>query len=122
LGPSAHGRLSPQNLPRDQRIAAFIIQLVALATGASAAKIAAAERDCADAARARQIAIYLAHTACAWPLARVAAAFERDRSTCSYAVKRVEDLRDEAMFDVGLIRLERCLRAAPVEGGAAVTS
>jgi hypothetical protein len=116
LGPSGHGNLRARNQSRDKRIAAFIVQLVALATGVSPREIAAADRHCAEAARARQIAIYLAHTACAWPLARVAQAFGRDRTTCSYAVKRVEELRDNAVFDGGLMRLESCIRVAPVEG------
>ena len=100
---------------RDQRIVAFIVQLVALATGIMAGEIAAPTRERADAARARQIAMYLAHTACNWPLARVASAFGRDRSTASYACRVVEDLRENAAFDFDISRLEGCIRVAPID-------
>jgi len=55
---------------RDVSIAAFIIQLVSLSTGVRADTIASGTRHRAKAARARQIAMYLTHTAMAWPLAR----------------------------------------------------
>jgi chromosomal replication initiation ATPase DnaA len=100
------------NGAQDARYAAFIIQFVAFYTGVGAGEIASPARHCADAARARQIAMYLAHTGFAWPLARVAAAFGRDRSTASYACKRVEDLRENPRFDSKLAWLERWLHGA----------
>ncbi len=118
LGASGLGdgllRAGKRSNARDHRLAAFVIQLVALSTGVQAGEIACPTRHCGEAARARQIAIYLTHTACAWPLARVAAVFGRDRTTCSYAVKRVEDLRSNPIFDLSIARLERCVRAAPL--------
>jgi len=103
---------------RDVSIAAFIIQLVSLSTGVRADTIASGTRHRAKAARARQIAMYLTHTAMAWPLARVAAAFRRDRSTASYACRRVEDLRENALFEKGLLSLEGCILAAPLEASS----
>ncbi len=111
-GPSP--RLSDDQ--RDVQIAAFVVQLVALSTGVRAGEIASAHRDCAGAARARQVAMYLTHTGCAWPLVRVAAAFGRDRSTISYACRRVEDLREDLDFDARMQQLERCIRTAPFNG------
>ena len=46
---------------RDRLTAAFITHAVALATGVSPSDIASAKRTSKAAARARQIAIYLAH-------------------------------------------------------------
>ena len=103
--------------PRDDGDAAtatLIVHLVAFATGVGAHELASATRSGAAAARARQVAMYLAHTALSWPLGRVAQAFGRDRSTASYACARVEDWRDDAAFDARLGELEACLQAAPV--------
>lgn len=98
---------------RDRLAAAFITSLVAMATGVPAREIAAPTRARAPAARARQIAMYLAHVGYAWPMARVAAAFGRDRTTASHACHRIEDLRDDPAFDAHLTSLEACLRQAP---------
>lgn len=98
---------------RDRLAAAFVTSLVAMTTGVPAGQIAAASRASASAARARQIAMYLTHVGFSWPLARVAAAFGRDRTTASHACHRVEDLRDDAAFDARLSAMEACLREAP---------
>ena len=99
---------------RDRRVVAFIVQLVGLERNVPSREIFANTRR-ADAALARQVSIYLVHTVFAWPLGRIGAAFQRDRSTISYACRKVEDLRDDERFDGRLTQLERCLRAAPVE-------
>ncbi len=101
---------------RDVELVAVVVQLVAAYTGTGAAEIAATGRRSAEVARARQMAMYLVHTSCEWTLARVAAAFGRDRSTISYACRRVEDLREDAGYDVGLVQLEGCIRAAAFAG------
>ena len=98
---------------RDRLTAAFVTHLVALATDVSPGDIAAHKRVSSAAARARQIAIYLTHITFHWPLARVAFAFGRDRTTCAYACHRVEDLRENPDFDARLGALEDCLRQAP---------
>ncbi len=105
--------------PRKDRLAAgFVTSLVAMSTGVSPREIAARTRARADAARARQMAMYLTHVAFAWPMARVAAAFGRDRTTASHACHRIEDLRDDAAFDARLSEMEACLRQAPADGWA----
>lgn len=98
---------------RDRLAAAFVTGLVAMSTGVPAGEIAASTRARAPAARARQIAMYLTHVGFSWPLARVAAAFGRDRTTASHACHRIEDLRDDAAFDQRLAAMEACLREAP---------
>lgn len=90
-----------------------VTSLVALDTGVSSREIIAATRAAAPAARARQIAMYLAHVCFAWPLARVGLAFGRDRTTASHACHLIEDMRDDKTFDTRLNELEACLRAAP---------
>ena len=97
----------------DLQTAAFIAQAVAFSTGVAAGEIADPGRSGASAARARQIAMYLAHTALSWPMWRVGQAFGRDRTTAGHACKVVETLRDDQAFDRRLEELEACLRAAP---------
>lgn len=101
------------SLRRDVARALFVMDLVALATGVPAAQIRSATRGQARAARARQIAMYLAYVSFEWPLARIGAAFSRDRTTAGYACRLVEDLRDDHAFDARLEHLEACLKSAP---------
>jgi chromosomal replication initiation ATPase DnaA len=98
---------------RDRLTAAFITHAVALATGVAPSDIASTKRASKAAARARQIAIYLAHVNFNWPLIRVAFAFNRDRSTCGYACSRIEDMRENADFDARMSVLEACIKQAP---------
>ncbi|MBN9335034.1 helix-turn-helix domain-containing protein [Devosia sp.] len=63
----------------------------------------------ADTARARQLAMYLAHVAKGISLTSIGSAFGRDRTTVSYACNLIEDLRDDPAFDAELDRLESML-------------
>lgn len=98
---------------RDRAAASFVTSMVAMTTGIPAREINAPTRARAKAARARQMAMYLAHVGYAWPMARVAAAFGRDRTTASHACHRIEDLRDDPTFDAQITAMETCLRQAP---------
>lgn len=69
------------------------------------------------AALARQIAMYLSHTVLGMSVSQVAEAFGRDRSTACYALRHVEDLRDDPELDRTLLFLETLLRGA-VRGAA----
>jgi chromosomal replication initiation ATPase DnaA len=100
---------------RDRLTVAFVTHLVALATDVAPTDIAGHKRSSFAAVRARQIAIYLTHVTYHWPLARVAFAFGRDRTTCGYACHKVEDLREDIAFDAQLAALEGCLRQAPLK-------
>ncbi|MDG2530013.1 helix-turn-helix domain-containing protein [Caulobacter endophyticus] len=98
---------------RDRLAAAFVTHAVALATGVAPVDITSDKRTHKSAARARQIAIYLAHVIFHWPLTRVAFAFGRDRTTCAHACHRIEDLREDRVFDARMAALEACVRQAP---------
>lgn len=108
----------PPDHRRDRLMIAFITSLVALATDQPAREIVSRVRCTQAATRARQTAIYLAHVALSWPLARVATAFGRDRSTAGHAVRAIEDLRDDPAVDARLNDLEACIRQAPTPQGA----
>lgn len=98
----------------DRLKADFLVGLVALDTGVHGGQIRSPRRRDNGAARARHIAMYLAHVGYSWPLHRVAGAFGRDRSTVSHACHVVEDLREDRGFDARLDALEDCLKAAPI--------
>ncbi len=53
----------------------------------------------AHVARARQVAMYLAHTACGLSLSDVGRLFERDRTTAAHACRLIEDAREDDDFD-----------------------
>ena len=76
-------------------------------------EISARTRRTARIAFARQVAMYLTHVAFRMSLARVGAAFGRDRSTAAYACHLIEDRRDDLGFDAHLDAMEAFLRAAP---------
>lgn len=60
-------------------------------------------------ARARQIAMYLAHVMLGRSLTDIGLAFGRDRTTVSYACGLIEDMRDDRGFDEEICALERQL-------------
>ena len=86
---------------------------VAYTFGIAPQDVVAPTRRSREAAFARQIAMYLMHVSFGLPLARVASAFDRDRSTAAHACHRIEDERDDQDFDDCLEQLEACLRTAP---------
>lgn len=86
------------------------IALAALAFGIPEAEIGAPTRRGADAALARQVAMYLSHVACRMSLSDVGRAFARDRTTACHACHVVEDRRDDPDFDALLAGLETVMR------------
>lgn len=97
----------------DRARAQLARQAVAFSTGVPVEAVNALTRGTAQAALARQMAMYLAHVAFEMSLARVAQAFGRDRSTVAHACAKIEDLRDDAAFDSSLDDLETSLRSMP---------
>src|SRR5690242_4444299 len=77
-------------------------------------------RGSAEAAFARQVAMYLCHVAFELSLSRVAVAFQRDRSTVAHACHMIEDRRDNDTFDAWIDALEAMLRDAPAPARAAL--
>jgi chromosomal replication initiation ATPase DnaA len=105
----------------DDRASARLAASVAgYALGVSQHEIIEAGRGSANAAFARQVAMYLCHVAFEFSLARVAYAFRRDRSTVAHACHVIEDKRDDEAFDGWLATLEASLREAPALAPLAV--
>ncbi|MGE0046172.1 MAG: helix-turn-helix domain-containing protein [Hyphomonadaceae bacterium] len=97
----------------DQARARLAMSMTAFALGMSPARVATLARGPNAAAFARQLAMYLCHVAFEMSLARVAAAFARDRSTVGHACHVIEDRRDDPAFDGWIASLENALRDAP---------
>nr|WP_239025194.1 helix-turn-helix domain-containing protein [Rhodoligotrophos defluvii] len=80
------------------------------AYGVRQSELAAATRSRADIARARQIAMYLAHVSCGLTLTEVGRLFGRDRTTAAHACRQIEDERDDPTVDLALSALDSTLR------------
>ena len=61
-------------------------------------------------ARARQVAVYLAHVGFGLNYTHLGQALGRDRTTIRHACGRIEDARDDVRFDRALDLLEGALR------------
>jgi hypothetical protein len=92
------------------RTAQRLCDWVALATAAAFAvpvgELISVSRRAADAAFARQSAMYLAHVTFGLSYSQVGRAFGRDRTTAAYACKLIEDRRDDPSVDAVLGLLE----------------
>lgn len=84
---------------KDEDQAYLAAALTAYALGLRLESVLMSGRGTPQESRARHIAMYLTHVGLGMSLARVARAFDRDRSTVSYACHSVEDLRDDEPFD-----------------------
>lgn len=69
-------------------------------------------RSSLPAARARQLAMYLAHVVLGRSLSEIGEAFGRDRTTVSHACALIEDLRDDPKFDSEVDCIEQHLEAS----------
>jgi chromosomal replication initiation ATPase DnaA len=96
----------------EQQAYAFqdVIGLVSRHTKVPSSAVLGASRDTRPIARARQLAMYLAHVMLGESLTAVGMAFGRDRTTVSYACGLIEDLRDDPHFDAEVSALEQQLQ------------
>lgn len=62
---------------------------------------------------ARHVVMYLLATTFGMTVRRVALALDRDPSTVSNAIRRIEERCEDARYEAWLERLDACLRAAP---------
>lgn len=102
-----------KRMKEDRLRAQVAIALAAAAVGTSMEDVAGGVRT-TKVAFARHVAMYVAYVGFGMSLARVAAAFGRDKSTIAYACKMMEDRRDEPSFDRWMEALEVSAANAPV--------
>lgn len=81
------------------RIRAIIEDAISRVFGVCQDELAMASRGKAPVARARQVAMYLAHVSCGLTLTDVGIVFARDRTTVAHACAVIEDRRDDPVFD-----------------------
>lgn len=100
-----HSISQPQTLPRaagpgrDPSAISAAIALIARERNVPAHLLVHPSRCRRSTARARQLAMYLAHVVLGHSLTEIARAFGRDRTTVSHACGLIEDLRDDPGFD-----------------------
>lgn len=109
-------------LRRDLAAARLAAGAAGFALGVTVDDILDKARGNAQTAFARQVAVYLCHTAFEWSLSRVALAFGRDRSTVAHACHAIEDRREEPQFDAWIGSLEAMLREAPPQPALATAA
>jgi hypothetical protein len=88
------------------RLCAIAARLAASHYDISLADIGARTRRSRRAARARHVAMYLAHVAFGLSLAAIGIAFGRSRRSTAHACARIEDARDDPAFDAAIAGLE----------------
>jgi len=107
------GAISPTDRERAV-LRALLEQLVAAAFRLESAALRIPTRGRAKVARARQTAMYLAHTICGLSLTEVGVIFERDRTTVAHACAVIEDAREDQQFDRAIELLETNARVVHV--------
>lgn len=86
--------------------ASQLARMVAEAHGVTPEELFHHSRSRAPIATTRQIAMYLMHVLLGRSLTDVGEFYKRDRTTVSYACARIEDMREDAAFDVELTQME----------------
>jgi Bacterial dnaA protein helix-turn-helix len=88
------------------RLCALMESAIAVAFGVPVRELRAPTRRSAEAAFARQAAMYLAHVVLRQSYSAVGRLFHRDRTTAAYACALVEERRDDPVIDSLLQTLE----------------
>ena len=86
-------------------------ELVARTANVSLADLDAPTRGAAPTARARQQAMYLAHTVLGLSISAIARACNRHHSTVAHACRVVEEQRDDPVVDRAVVAFEQALSA-----------
>ena len=89
----------------------FILRTVTTVFNVEPELILLRTRGKAPVARARQVAMYLAHVACELSLTTVGRMFGRDRTTVAHACRLVEDARERPEFNRVVGMMESSVRA-----------
>ena len=97
----------------DRAHARLAMAVAGFAVGVAPRALAEEGRGATAVTFGRQVAMYLCHVVFEMSLARVAAAFARDRSTAGHACHVVEERRDDPAFDGWIGALECALQETP---------
>lgn len=102
------------NSQSDRVCAHLVIAAVSLEFGVPHTEIYSTTKGKSHVSFARQVAMYLLNVVFGVNLSRVGRAFDRDRSTASYACNMIEDYREDPVLDAKISRLENFLALAPL--------
>ena len=94
----------------------FLLGVVATVFEVDATLLILSKRGNAPVARARQVAMYLAHVGCGLSLTEVGRLFERDRTTVAHACHVIEERREDRAFDQIIDLLEHAVRTVNLLG------
>jgi len=99
--------ITPRRIGRERDWAcAYVVSMVAHHEKVRYRQLMLSRRGRKSVARARQLAMYFTHVVLGRSLDDVALAFDRDRTTVSYACNVIEDLRDDRAFEDEIAALE----------------
>lgn len=99
--------IHPRPIGRERDLAcSYVIAMVARHENVRYRQLTNSRRGRKSVARARQLAMYFTHVVLGRTLEDVAIAFDRDRTTVSYACNVIEDLRDDRAYEDELSALE----------------
>jgi chromosomal replication initiation ATPase DnaA len=87
----------------------YLVALVGAAFAVAPATFRSPGRGTAKESRARQVAMYLAHTRLGLSYTAAAACFGRDRTTAAHACRMVEEQREDPALDAIVDLLERAV-------------
>ena len=89
-----------------------IVDLLAIFFNVSSRQLRSSRRTSMPIARVRQIGMYIAHVTLGLKMSAVGAGFGRDKSTVVHSCHTIEDLRDDADFDLIVARMEKLVTVA----------
>jgi len=104
-------RIGPRHAANDQHLCRLLEQAVVPAFAVGRSELWTGTRGGPVTARARQVAMYLAHVRGGLTYTEIGRLFARDRTTVAHACCVIEDSRDNAAFDRTIDLLEGALRA-----------
>ena len=108
----APSRARHHNVDPEERLCRLIAVVVASTFGVPVKQLRSRRRGPAPVALSRQVAMYLGHVVFGLNLTRLGHGFGRDRTTARYAVRMIEDCRDDPAIDEFFAVLEGVCRDA----------
>lgn len=106
-----HHRMRGKGIRVAKRAEKLVASTVSSAFFVRSRDLSAPTRSGARVARARQVAMYLAHVGLGLSYTDAGRLFGRDRTTAAHACRQIEEQRDDPRFDASLEYLEQALKA-----------
>lgn len=111
-GQHGRGQCKKFNALKSFALRQFVEHMIGRVFFVTQCELQRGSRGRAEAAFARQVAMYLSHVTFGLSMHDVGLMFERDRTTVAHACAVIEDRRDEAEFDLTMDLLASALQLA----------